>query len=440
VTIKKEQYIQADELFEHAPIYCKKSRSTRVLMKNKEVPNEKWIFGKPSQKNEDKWISSDGASAKCDKVFIKYDYVMNIKEIQKKMNPVVEETNDDEITEAPDVIELEEHEKFKSIDNNIVEIETRGERNAGGAFFKVSDVSDAFDMSKLQDVLVMKNTSYKPLEDYKYFLCKNPKNVGKKTSKNKFVKKLFLTYGGMLHVLFASHNDKTEPFRKWASNVLFTVQMGTVEQKQILSSDILGVPFNTLKEVFNKNTNKFSAVYLFTFGTVKDLRKSMNIDDKYNDNDIICKFGLSEDLGQRAKDHQRTYGKIKNVDIKLKYYSYVDPDYTSNAEADVRQFVSGLDWNLKYEKFTELIVLPKKNMTQIKVQYELIGKKYAVHCDELKTQLIKKDNDILMMKKDHEIDMLKKDNHIDILKKDYALIQKDNELLQLKLQISEHKN
>jgi hypothetical protein len=82
------------------------------------------------------------------------------------------------------------------------------------------------------------------------------------------------------------------------------------------------------------------------------------------------------------------------------------------------------------------MVLPKKNMTQIKVQYELIGKKYAVHCEELKLQLISKDNDVLMMKKDHEIDMLKKDNYIDILKKDNELVQKDNELLQLKLEIA----
>ena len=102
-----------------------------------------------------------------------------------------------------------------------------------------------------------------------------------------------------------------------------------------------------------------------------------------------------------------------------------------------RQFVNGFEWNLEYEKFTELIILPKKNMTQIKVQYELIGKKYAVHCEELKTQLICKDNDILMIHKNHEIDMLKKDNEIDILKKDKELIQKDVELLQLKLQLAE---
>ena len=66
VTIKGDQYVQADELFEHAPLFCKKSRSTRALMENKAVPEDMCIFAKLSKKTEGKWLSSDGSSVKMD--------------------------------------------------------------------------------------------------------------------------------------------------------------------------------------------------------------------------------------------------------------------------------------------------------------------------------------------------------------------------------------
>lgn len=114
-----------------------------------------------------------------------------------------------------------------------------------------------------------------------------------------------MTYNGILRVLFTYRNNKTEHFVSWATETLFTAQMGTKEQKQKLSSKLLGVDANAIKEVLNKDANILPCVYLFTFNTVKELRESISIDEKYNDDDIVCKFGFTKDLPQRTEQHQK---------------------------------------------------------------------------------------------------------------------------------------
>lgn len=62
-----------------------------------------------------------------------------------------------------------------------------------GIYFKVKDASVAFNMLYLNDVILNKNSSYTEFLDYKYFSI---------TNKNE----LFLTYEGLLRVLFVSKN------------------------------------------------------------------------------------------------------------------------------------------------------------------------------------------------------------------------------------------
>ena len=110
---------------------------------------------------------------------------------------------------------------------NIVEIETRGSRNCNDIFFKVKDVSVGFEMDRLQNTLVDDRWGYENNKDYKYFMCKK--------NKNKITKEVFLTYEGILRVLFVSKSGKTKQFIKWATETLFTVQMGTKQQKKTIS-------------------------------------------------------------------------------------------------------------------------------------------------------------------------------------------------------------
>jgi hypothetical protein len=170
---------------------------------------------------------------------------------------------------------------------------------------------------------------------------------------------------------------------KWATETLFTLQMGTQIQKEELIGSILGTSAKVIKEVFSRDANKLPCVYLFILGTVKNLRESMNIDASCDDNSLVCKYGFTCDLGRRTSEHISTLGKIKGVDLKLKYYSYIDPQYISKAENDIKCCVDALNINLPYEKQEELIVVSKEHHKLIENQYELIGKKYMGHISEI---------------------------------------------------------
>ncbi len=53
-------------------------------------------------------------------------------------------------------------------------------------------------------------------------------------------KKLFLTYIGLLKVLFSSRTKSANKFVKWASKTLFVAQMGTIVQKtQLVSRQLI---------------------------------------------------------------------------------------------------------------------------------------------------------------------------------------------------------
>jgi len=61
---------------------------------------------------------------------------------------------------------------------------------------------------------------------------------------------LFLTFKGLIKLLYVSHSKNAEQFQDWANNILFTHQLGTQEETYILGASLLGVNHKTIKYVF----------------------------------------------------------------------------------------------------------------------------------------------------------------------------------------------
>ena len=422
------EYVNCDLILNDAPIYAKGSRNTRSLIKNKNIPKEQYIFAKKNDDN--KWIKSDGKSIKWDKILLKKEYLINIPELNKNDNKIITDLNG--IQEAPPIIDLEDCEKFKDGNGNIIEIETRGTRNHDDIYFKVKDISIGFEMAKLVDTIQHKDTKYEKNEDYKFFNCVITDNLGKKTNKQKITKELFLTYTGMLRVLFVSTSGKTKQFIKWATETLFTAQMGSEQQKQQLVSNILGISAQAVREVFKTSAKSIPCVYLFSLGTAKDLRKSMNIDNKYADDILICKYGYTIDLSRRTSEHIKTYGNINGVDLKLKCYSYIDPMYCSNAETDIKDFFCALDIGLKFKDYEELVAIKPHLIKTTENQYKQISDAYAGHMkdmikkvEDLKNELLTKD---LICKNE----LLTKDNELNMAYAKNTALEKDLEIEKLR--------
>jgi hypothetical protein len=412
----------------------------RLIIEKKNLKSDNYMF---AYIKNNVWIESTDKYARS-KLLLSSDWVENnvpkiIVMMKKKSltnNNIIEsELNDEcndininklyDVEPAPHVLTLEDHEKFRNNDGKTFEIEVRGSRNHKESFFKVKDVMEAFQLPYLNDILTHKDKGYVYYKHYKYFTI----NLTTPGEKIKTKKEMFLTYIGVLKVLFSSRTGNAENFQNWASEILFTVQMGTKENKLKLCSNILGVDAKVIKEVFNTGTHTLPCVYLFTLGTVNSLKKSMNLSQDLDNNSIICKFGLTKNLSRRTAEHLTNFEKISNCDLKLKYYSYVDPLYITNAENDIKLLIKSLNINVKYDNYNELIILNKDLFSIVQNYYDQIGKKYAGHISEL----ISKIKDL-----EHELDKQNIEKEKLVLEISKQNIEKEN--IKLKYELYKLKN
>ena len=407
ININNIEYVHVDNILSKALVYSKGVRTGKELIKKHKIDKNNYIFGRLNKDNQ--WIQTEGKSLKYDKVLFTLSFVNTINEMKEE-----------DISIAPPIIKLKDDEKFFDDEGNILEIEVRGSKEVNDIYFKVKDVAYGFEIFNLSETLLDKRNEYNN-KHYKYFNCKKPVNNRNKTNKDIIKKTLFLTYEGILRVLFVSRNKKTSNFISWATNTLFTIQMGSKEDKQKLFDKVLGNNIESSRNAIKCNTNKLSCIYLLTLGYVKDIKQNMNISDKYSDTDIVCKYGFTDDLERRLKEHQINFNKIKNIDIKLKYYTYIDHNELSKAENRLKNMFKLMDNFIEYQDYKEIVVISQDNFNIVKdkfddCKYLFIGDKYEILkvIDNLKHQLDIKDRDVKMevMQYKHQIELLQKDIEI----------------------------
>jgi len=230
--------------------------------------------------------------------------------------------------------------------------------------------------------------------------------------------------------LYSSRNKEVEKFLGWATKTLFAAHLGTVEQKTKLSSKLLGVDASIVKEVFNKTSSTLPVLYLFVIGYVKDLRSTLNISSKYPDDHIVAKCGETMDLTRRLNEHTATYGKMPGANLELRWFNYVDPQYTKKVEAELLRALGKMDFRFIHKKYDELIIYSKKECKTVIEQYENICRKYTGHIQELLAKIKDIEHELVIIKKDNEtlekeIETLKMDhkNEMKILKKGLEISQ-----------------
>jgi hypothetical protein len=280
-----------------------------------------------------------------------------------------------------------------------------------------------FNIDNLNRHILDKKSNFTRDEHYKIFNCNKIQS-----------KELFLTFKGLIRVLLSSHSHNVQPFIKWATEKIFTLQFGTFEQKEELVGSILGVNVKAIKEVFNANRNTLPCIYLFTLNTVKELREIMNIDNKFPDDAVVAQFGFTNDLSIKIGEDITKYGNIPNVNLKLKHYCYIDPQYMSDAETDIKEFMDTLKINFNYENYNGLVIIPEELLKIIDKQYNLIGKNYMGHISELVTKIkeLEKENDNQLLNHRLEIQTINHENEKLLLNHQIEILKINNELELLK--------
>ena len=431
ITIDAKKYTLSDDIIIATPIWCKGVRNGRELVKKKNIDNKHFIYARLVDKN---WIVNDGKSVKYDKVLIRNIHLKKIEEYVNEINNSENIVDDKNVEKAPPIIELTDDEKFCDDDGYILEIETRGIREHDKIYFKAKDVSEQFGTKNLCKNMVNNATKYIKNVDYKYFTCERVYNLYQKTSKNHVSTELFLTYEGILRVLYVSRCGNAKNFRKWATETLFTAQLGTIKQKTKLALNLLGTPvddFNNIMLKPNTKTN-IASIYFITFGTAKDLRTSMNLDNSILDTDIIAIYGYTDDLRRRLMEHKNKYKNIKGANLSIIYYSFIDKTQLSKAEKDIKDYFISTNAHINYHNEKEIVHINNNTLKFLGAQYQTIGKKYEGDHSEI----IQKMKD---METQHKYELLLKEQEMEVLNERHAkeLALKDNEILQWKIKFLE---
>jgi hypothetical protein len=396
VLINKKSYYIADDVKKEYPKYFKgTSRTVRNIIDKKSISNKYYEIAIKHAKEG--WKKSDFSSKKAKLLLLKSfceDNIFRDAEniVEKEKKPI------EKIPEAPPIIILEEEEMFKDCDGNVLNIEVRGERDENGIYFYCKDVANAFNLPNLNKNLNDKNTSYKNNEDYVLF--NRPHSMG--SVKNKPIKTLFLTYEGILHVLYSNRNKNTRQFRSWATKTLFTHQFGTQEQKDKLGAELQNIKYQSFTDVFRKYNNKLSVIYLIRIGKVKDMRKSLDIPSSIPDTNYIYKYGFTDDLNRRYKEHVKTYSQYEGSNIEMETFSFVEPKYNSNAETDIKDINDSFNTIHKFEKFSELIILDIKQKEATKKIFQAVSKKYMGYSEELQKEISELRNEIEILKMENK--------------------------------------
>jgi hypothetical protein len=407
------------------------SKTVRHIVKAKGLKEDEYIYLK---EDNDKNLVESTPNYSRAKLFLRKKWVEeNLTQFKKVKT---DEDKKLEAMKAPPLLILKNEEKFHDADGNVLEVEMRGERNIDKIYFKVKDIEDKFQIKNIATIILNKDSSFNEYIDYKNFNSNTivkPELITSKKSGNPKV--LYLTYLGLTRLLFVSRSKNAEHFQKWAVQKLFTIQMGSPEEKILLADKLLGMPYKIVKEALKTNICPISCVYLFTLGTVEQLRKSLNIPEKYLNNWIVVKYGKTDNLERRTGEHNITFSVFEGVELRLKHYAHVDSNYITDAENDISEYIKNSKYDYQFGTFEEIAIIPKDNMKSLTKKYEDIRKLYAGTMGEIIREKENLLNQVEKLKmevenKDNIIEMIKQLNAKDMENKDLKI-----ENLELKLSI-----
>lgn len=420
--INKKYYYSSLDIIKNAPLYLKGVRNGREMIKKQQIEHPDFIYARLN--DDDKWLESNGKSIKLDKIMIRRQYIKNNEKLNTELNNVKEL-----LPKLPELINLTKVEKFCSDNGEILEIETRGVRKCGEIYFNLKDVMNGFNIIDLQQTIIKKESKY---EINKHFIC-----FDRIDSVNNKEKNYYLTYVGILKVLFSSRSGNVSNFIKWATETLFIIHLGTDIQKKKLASNILGISVKEFSNSLIVNVNpNIASIYFITLGTGKDLRNGMNLDISILDDDIISIYGFTKDLQRRLGEHEKKYKSIEGARLLLKYYSFIDKAFLSKAEVDIKKHFNVTDAHLDYGTDKEMVCTDKKTMIYLESYFKTVGKSYEGDKSDIIIQFEKMDMkhkyDIAVL--NGSINLLKCENKslIERHAKDIALMKVDNLELQIK--------
>ena len=290
------------------------------------------------------------------------------------------------------IIELQEHEMFRDINDEVFDIEVRGERTKDKIYFKAKDIERFFGIDRLIERLIRTdNSAYTLGKDYvfraEYISPLQGGNCILQQKRNIIHDSVFLTLQGLLRAIFVSKsgNENMMKTMDWISCLVYTHQFGSDEERESLAKDLF-------KHVLNEG---ISGLYYVDIGELNDLYDTMQISrEQYPPEEYgkshIAKVGLAQDIRDRVKDHHNKKSGYARWSKKLdhKWSVMLSPSQLSSAEKRLKLHLKAEDFTFDYvdpsgAKHIELIMVHPNRVSKVKTIYKELLKLYPSKENEL---------------------------------------------------------
>ncbi len=401
IIINNEVYYLLDEIRNNLLINIKPCITTRKLINELKLNNTDYIY---AYNKSNTWIISSNSYSRS-KILIKENSLNNIEMGNKESNKIENNNNiENTITEKNTEIECILLNAPKLIiDDKEINIEVRylGYISQDTVLFRVKDVAEEFNVPKLKDIIIQKNSSFTIDEDYKYV----------KVSGCRGKPYIYLTFLGLLRFSFVNRSSITsKKITKWANDILFIHQYGSHIKVNELSAKVTANYHTIVCNIFSKFD--FPCIYLLGIGT-------------YQNYSNVYKFGRTDNFNRRYKEHGKTYNVVPTICI----LQHIDPDYLAKAENDIKTYMISINSLITVDNHDELVTLTDKQMKMVTNVYKDMSHKYSTKTDILQEQikLLTHQNDIII--RDTELKIVKEQHINELLKKDIQLLTLENEYL-----------
>jgi prophage antirepressor-like protein len=362
-------YLLTDLITFDRPFFVGCIREPRKTIQKKNIPAHQYWFATHS-KRTNTWALAIPENCKA-KILISEEWVHNnIPRLTGNQDAY-------KYKPLPPLLELNEDEKFRDIEGNVHEVEVRGVRSREGIRFSCRDVARVFEMEVEHNIQRFLDNS-----EYEVFCSDGPllKRGPSEQNMAAYQASTYITYNGLLKIIFASRSGTAYRFQDWATTIVYTAHLGTTEQRIDVAADIVGINAQMVKDVLTTCITSMPCVYLFNVGKIVDLRKHYEELRPFKKG-FLFKWGRTNDLKRRTGEHIKTYGNLISSTLQLKYFSPVDNVYEVEAENEIRGHFHGNA--IQFRNHKELIILDKNQLPGARVFYEDVYKKFSSEVDKL---------------------------------------------------------
>ena len=251
------------------------------------------------------------------------------------------------------------------------------------------------------------------------------------TEKGKQIRQYYLEVEKILKD-YAEHQKYHKNKRLQSSNTK-QITLYKPQKKKNKQLDI-----ETSKKFCNIMVSPLSCIYLLNIGCVENLRESMNIPIKYQDEELVKKYGFSENFKDRYTI-KNIYSKIKGSDVTVEKIAWVDKKYLTEAEQQIRTFVNQQNIQLPFENQKELFVISPDKIQFLLQKFVEIGTKYYLQVEKMQAELHAKDQEmrIKVLETEAAKDKIISEKKDIIAEKKDIIAQKDAIIYKLETKIRE---